>query len=95
VGLGWIAKEIENTSQGMAYNGMFGNLGLATAPILAGSVNYFWGIEAVYGVLGAVNMSGLILLYFVRNGHSVKHEKVTAKPQGQGNLKPFLVFWWP
>ena len=91
VGLGWIAKEFENTSQGMAYNGMFGNLGLATAPILAGSVNYFWGVEAVYGALGAVNMSGLVLLYFARNGHSVKHEKAAPKPQSQGNLKPFLV----
>ncbi|AGF79025.1 arabinose efflux permease family protein [Desulfocapsa sulfexigens DSM 10523] len=91
VGLGWIAREFKNTSQGMAYNGMFGNLGLATAPILAGSVNYFWGVEAVYGVLGVVNASGLILLYFVRNGHSTKQERREKKPQTQGNLKPFLV----
>ncbi|HIP38418.1 MAG TPA: MFS transporter [Desulfocapsa sulfexigens] len=90
VGLGWIAKEFENTSQGMAYNGMFGNLGLATAPILAGSVNYFWGIEAVYMVLGAVNVSGLLLLYLVRNGHPTRHE-TTRKVQAKGNLTPFLV----
>lgn len=90
VGLGWIAKDFENTSQGMAYNGMFGNLGLATAPLLAGFVNYLWGVEAVYLVLGAVNMSGLLLLYFVRNGHSVKHETSTMSPI-QGMLKPFLV----
>jgi len=90
VGLGWIAKEFENTSQGMAYNGMFGNLGLATAPILAGSVNYFWGVEAVYVVLGTLNVSGLILLYLARNGHSAKHES-TAKTETKGNLVPFLV----
>ena len=90
VGLGWIAKEFENTSQGMAYNGMFGNLGLATAPILAGSVNYFWGVEAVYAVLGFVNISGLILLYLVRNGHTAKQSS-TARPQTQSTLKPFLV----
>ncbi len=91
VGLGWIAKEFKNTSQGMAYNGMFGNLGLATAPILAGTVNYFWGVEAVYGALGFVNISGLILLYFVRNGHAVKPEETAVKPQIQGAMKPFLV----
>ena len=90
VGLGWIAKEFENTSQGMAYNGMFGNLGLATAPILAGTVNYFWGVEAVYAVLGFVNISGLILLYLVRNGHTAKQSS-TARPQTQSTLKPFLV----
>lgn len=90
VGLGWIAKEFENTSQGMAYNGMFGNLGLATAPILAGSVNYFWGVEAVYAVLGLVNISGLILLYLVRNGHTVIQSNA-ARAQTQSTLKPFLV----
>ena len=90
VGLGWIAKEFENTSQGMAYNGMFGNLGLATAPILAGSVNYFWGVEAVYMVLGAVNVSGLILLYLVRNGHSGHHVH-TSKSPAKRSLAPFLV----
>ena len=61
-GLGWIAKEVENTSRGMAYNGMFGNLGLATAPLLAGTVNYFWGTKMVYLVLGVMNLIGLILL---------------------------------
>jgi len=92
VGLGWIAREIENTSQGMAYNGMFGNLGLATAPILAGTVNYFWGVGAVYVVLGVVNMSGLILLYFVKNGHAAKETtQADEKSPAYGNLKPFLV----
>ncbi len=61
-GLGWIAKEVENTSRGMAFNGMFGNLGLATAPLLAGTVNYFWGTRMVYLVLGVMNLVGLVLL---------------------------------
>jgi MFS family permease len=90
VGLGWIAREFENTSQGMAYNGMFGNLGLATAPLLAGVVNYFWGVEVVYLILGVVNSSGLILLYLVRNGHSAKHQ-AQEKKQSKGNLKPFII----
>ena len=33
-GLGLISKEIRRVSVGMGYNGMFGNLGLATAPLL-------------------------------------------------------------
>lgn len=90
VGLGWIAKEFKNTSQGMAYNGMYGNLGLASAPILAGSVNYFYGIEAVYLILAVVNVSGLLLLYLVRNGHRAP-EKSHVSSQKQGNLIPFLV----
>ncbi len=90
VGLGWIAKEFENTSQGMAYNGMFGNLGLATAPILAGTVNYFWGVEAVYMVLAIANVSGLIFLYFAGGGQA---SEVVAKGvvDVKTSIKPFLV----
>lgn len=62
VGLGWIARDVRNTSIGMAYNGMFGNLGLAVAPLLAGVVNLFWGVTAVYGVVGLANLGGLLLL---------------------------------
>ncbi len=91
VGLGWIAKEIENTSRGMALNGMYGNLGLAAAPLLAGSLNFFWGVEAVYMVLGAVNLIGLLLLYLVRNGHSGKQKASMAGGQLKGSFKPFVV----
>jgi len=90
VGLGWIAKEFENTSEGMAYNGMFGNLGLATAPILAGVVNYVWGVEVVYMVLGVVNISGIVLLYFASNDHEVK-KAATVTSKGKSTLVPFLV----
>ncbi len=90
VGLGWIAKEVKNTSNGMAINGMFGNLGLASAPILAGTVNYFWGARAVYLVLAIVNVSGLGLLYLAKNG---KHISTTGKKQedSKKTLAPFLV----
>ncbi len=90
VGLGWIAKEFEKTSRGMAYNGMFGNLGLAAGPLLAGLVNYLWGTEAVYFLLGAVNMSGLFLLYLVRNGHStMKTQKL--REEVKSSPVPFLI----
>ncbi len=90
VGLGWIAREIENTSRGMALNGMYGNLGLATAPILAGSVNYLFGVKAVYMVLAVVNISGLVLLFFVRNGHAAT-QRNAERSQEKSSLKAFLV----
>jgi MFS family permease len=61
-GLGWIASCVSKTSTGMAYNGMFGNLGLALGPVLAGLVNYFLGPQAVYIGLGLLNLFGLTLL---------------------------------
>ncbi len=61
-GLGWIACCVTKTSTGMAYNGMFGNLGLALGPVLAGLVNYFFGPAAVYIGLALLNFFGLFLL---------------------------------
>jgi len=62
IGLGMISKEIKRISLGMAYNGMFGNLGLAMAPLLTGVVNWLWGPRAAYLVLGVLNLLGLGLI---------------------------------
>ena len=89
VGLGWIAKEFERTSRGLAYNGMFGNLGLAAAPLLAGLVNYLWGVQAVYLLLAMVNMGGLVLLSLARDTHAgyLSGEK---KQESKTSVTPFL-----
>jgi len=70
VGLGWIARNIENTSLAMGYNGMFGNLGLATAPLVAGLINYSFGLKAVYVTLGLLNILGIVLLLRTQNNGS-------------------------
>ena len=58
VGLGWIASSFKRTSIGMAYNGIFGNLGLAVAPLLAGTINYAFGLKSLYLMVGFVNLIG-------------------------------------
>jgi len=62
-GLGWIAKSVSRTSVGMAINGMFGNLGLAAGPLLAGLVNYFYGPAVVYFLVGLINFGGFYFLF--------------------------------
>jgi len=78
-GLGWIACCVTKTSTGMAYNGMFGNLGLALGPVLAGLVNYLFGPAAVYMGLATLNFFGLLLLAraggATRQGAHVVREK--------------------
>jgi MFS family permease len=61
-GLGLISKEIQRVSYAMGINGMFGNLGLAIAPFLTGIVNWIWGPQAAYLILGVLNLSGILLL---------------------------------
>jgi len=65
IGLGMISKEIKRVSLGMGYNGMFGNLGLATAPLLTGLLNWFWGPQAAYLALGALNLLGVGLMFIL------------------------------
>ena len=61
-GLGLISKEIKRVSVGRGVNGMFGNLGLATAPLLTGVINWFWGPKLAYLFLGGMNLFGLLLM---------------------------------
>ena len=92
-GLGWIACCVSKTSTGMAYNGMFGNLGLALGPVLAGLVNYLYGPAAVYIGLGLLNFFGLFLL--LRAGNITRRAAHTAREVGHssswGNFAILLV----
>jgi len=61
-GLGLISKEIRRISMGLAYNGMFGNLGTAMAPLATGIAVWFWGPRAAFITVAALNMLGFCLL---------------------------------
>ena len=89
-GLGWISKDIKRVSIGMAYNGMFGNLGLATAPLLAGIVNYFAGPQMVYIILGLLNLSGLIFVVMTPRSASegIREKKSTGRDE---SFKAFTI----
>ena len=61
-GLGLISKEIKRVGIGMGYNGMFGSLGLAIAPLLTGIANWLWGPRIAYLILGLLNILGVVLM---------------------------------
>ena len=64
-GLGLISKGTERMGLAMGYHGMFGNLGLALAPLLAGVCNWLWGPRAVYLATGILNLIGMGLMWFL------------------------------
>jgi MFS family permease len=89
-GLGLISKELERFSLGMGYNGMFGNIGLATAPLLAGGANWLWGPTAVYVLVGIANLFGLALLRFLpRDKREMTGE--LDKAGENGHLSGFVI----
>jgi len=64
-GLGMISRGMSRMSMAMGYNGMAGNAGLASAPLLAGVINYKFGPQAVYLFLGALNLLGAAMMLFM------------------------------
>ncbi len=76
IGLGLISKEIRNVSRAMGYNGMFGNLGLALAPLLAGLLNWLWGVRTAYLALGLLNITGFLLTI---KTYEIKKSRPTAQ----------------
>lgn len=89
-GLGLIARGIERISLGMAYNGIFGNLGLAAAPLLTGLINWFWGPSAAYFMLAFFNLAGLAMIFSVKLDEPPRK---TAKEDRSTNgmLLPFFI----
>ena len=90
IGLGMISKEIKRVSLGMAYNGMFGNLGLATAPLLTGVVNWLWGPSAAYLCLGVLNLLGVGLIVVLPR-MEVHRSESKSSGDGNGLLIAFLI----
>jgi hypothetical protein len=89
-GLGLISKEMSRVSIGMGYNGMFGNLGLAMAPLLTGIMNWLWGPQAAYLCLAGLNLGGAVLMIAYPMEVS---DAATAKETTEGNgiLGAFLI----
>lgn len=89
-GLGLISKEIRRVSMAMGYNGMFGNLGLAVAPLIAGVFNFLWGPESVYVFLGIMNVSGIVLMKMFPITYTRDGMASTAEDDG-GMLSAFVI----
>lgn len=88
-GLGLISKEMSRVSIGMGYNGMFGNLGLAMAPLLTGIMNWLWGPQAAYLCLAGLNLSGAVLM--MAYPISVSGAAAKEKRDGNGILGAFII----
>lgn len=89
-GLGWISREVDRVSLGMAYNGMFGNLGLAIAPLMTGIVNWLWGPQAAYLTLAGLNLLGVAFLLVAPEREDHRKREVKAGEE-DGMLVAFLI----
>ncbi|MCW5202556.1 MFS transporter [Desulfobulbus sp. US4] len=89
-GLGWIATSIpRRTASAMAINGIFGSLGLAMGPLLAGLINWLFGVQAVYLCLGLMNIAGIFFL-LLTNRATADAQTSRQQTDEQQNSTPSL-----
>jgi len=89
-GLGWISHSVSRISIGMAINGMCGNLGMAVAPILAGFINWMYGLKAVFLFVSGINCLGILLLLCL-SVQSHINETEPSKYSKNKLLKTFII----
>ena len=89
-GLGLISKGIKRVSVAMGYNGIFGNLGLASVPFITGIGTWLWGPQSAYFILCAMNFFGLLLLYIypLDVAQPSKNDRAT---EGNGAIGAFAI----
>lgn len=90
-GLGLISKSVSRMSMGLAYNGMFGNLGLASAPLMAGVVNWLLGPPEAYVFLAGLNLIGFLLMILLPIEETGAAAAAPSSNPGQASVKPFLI----
>ncbi len=90
-GLGLVSKGIERMSLAMGYHGMFGNLGLALAPLLAGVCNWLWGPRSVYLATGILNLTGLGLVWTLSLKEPESETELSAAKGNNGLFQTFVI----
>ncbi len=90
-GLGLISKGTERMSMAMGYHGMFGNLGLAVAPLVAGVCNWLWGPRTVYLATGILNLAGMGLMWILSLAEPERDTEISEAKVDNGLLQAFLI----
>jgi len=78
IGMGLISKTIENRGMALGINGVFGSIGIAFAPFLAGIINYLVGWRYIYIIMSIPSIIMGVLVHIikidVKNKEVIKNE---------------------
>ncbi|MEA1936287.1 MAG: MFS transporter [Thermodesulfobacteriota bacterium] len=92
-GMGLISLGIKNRGMALGINGVAGNLGLATAPFVAGLLNWLVGWQITYLLIGLLSIFWGIILYFKKIDETPVHRNDDITNTGSNNnyLQYFLI----
>jgi MFS family permease len=85
---GLLSKSIKNRGMALGLNGMFGSIGIASAPFLAGMINFFAGWRYVYLLLSIVSVFfGILLSSMKLNIEAVGEKAGLDHPAKKAEMK--------
>ena len=94
LGLGLISINIKNRGMALGLNGIFGSLGLALAPFIAGIINYWYGWRNVYRFMSFIPLIMffmLLILDLETVSNKKRDQQNTLKEKSDSSIIPFFI----
>ena len=95
IGIAMVAEDADRVGRALGVNGVWGNMGVAAAPLIAGSLGTVWGWRAVFAVPGAVALvTGLAFLLVLRHApkRRVRPTPPPARPVSPALIRRVFIF---
>ncbi len=95
IGIAMIAEQADQVGRALGVNGVWGNMGVAVAPLVAGALSAAWGWRAAFALPGAVALAtGLAFLLLLRHGPRVpaKRPPPPARPASPALVRRVFIF---
>jgi MFS family permease len=95
IGIAMVAEEASRVGRALGVNGVWGNMGVAAAPLLAGTLGTLWGWRAAFAVPGAVAfLTGLGFLLLVRHAPAAAARRAPSatRPASRALVRRVFIF---
>ncbi len=83
-GLALISRTVRQRGVAMGVNGVFGNLGIALAPLVTGALTWLWGWQAALIAMGSI---GIVTAAYLQTLHVDETIRPAAKPVVNSNVR--------
>lgn len=90
-GLALISRTVSKRGFALGVNGVFGNLGIATAPLITGVLTWLFGWQTTFLILGGTGIVGGALLALVRVDETIRRESKPTQVAGADLARYFLI----
>ena len=93
VGIGLISKAVGRRGAALGLNGVFGSIGIASAPFIAGIISYFLGWRYIYLIMGIPPLFLGFLLYTTGLDYTIVESKKNSgeKDRGSTDVRAFAI----